>query len=302
MNIEQAKKVPLCVILDKMNCRPSKDTPADAWYISPLRLEKTPSFHVNKHRNVWFDHGIGTGGNSLDLVCNYLKSVNENHTPSDALRWIKNMTGYTPMIANVATVNYAPVDAKLILRHKKPIEHPALIQYLESRGIPLDIGRDLLSELRVYNAETKKTFFTLGVRNEDAGYETRNPFFKACVGRKSITFVRGTKPKPTGINLFEGMMDYLSIIACQRGKKFMDDTIILNSLSCLKKASPYINNYGYKVAYTWMDNDEAGAKADQALAEFFKTQKDLECIPMNELYAPHKDVNAWHMSKLGLKD
>ena len=284
-----------------MNCAPTKDNPNEAWYLSPLRSEKTPSLHINKHKNVWYDFGEGTGGNSLDLVCHYLKSVNENNTPSDGLRWIKNMTGYMPMIANVATVNYKPLDEKLIVRQKKPIEHPALIQYLSKRGIPFEIGSELLSELLVFNAETKKTFFTLGVRNEDGGYETRSPIFKASVGKKSITFVRGTQPKPDNVNVFEGMMDYLSVITSQRGKKLEGDSIILNSLSCLKKASPYIHDYGYKVVYTWMDNDEAGRKADKNLIEFFQTQKSLEYIPMNDLYEPYKDVNEWHMAKLGLK-
>jgi hypothetical protein len=302
MNIEQAKKVPLCVILDKMNCSPTKDNANEAWYLSPLRIEKTPSLHINKQKNVWYDFGEGKGGNSLDLVCQYLESVNENNTPSDGLRWIKNMTGYAPMIANVATINYAPLDKKLILRKRKPIEHPALVQYLEKRGIPFGIASELLSELHVFNSESKKTFFTLGIRNEDGGYETRSPIFKASVGKKSITFVRGSKPKPDSVNLFEGMMDYLSIITCQKGKKLEGDTIILNSLSCLKKASPYINDYGYKVAYTWMDNDAAGKKADQSLVEFFQTQKSLEFIAMNDLYAPYKDVNAWHMAKLGLTE
>jgi hypothetical protein len=51
-----------------------------------------------------------------------------------------------------------------------------------------------------------------------------------------------------------------------------------------------------------MDNDAAGKKADQSLVEFFQTQKSLEFIAMNDLYAPYKDVNAWHMAKLGLTE
>lgn len=300
MNIEQAKSIPLCTILDKINVSPTKQNNQEAWFLSPFRPEKTPSLHVNLSRNVWYDFGESKGGNALDFVCHYLKSVNENHTPSDALRWLKNMTGYVPMIANVTTVKYTPMEDALILRDKKQIEHPALIHYLEKRGIPFSIGRSLYEEVRIFSPETKKTFFMLGMRNEDAGYELRNPFFKGTIGKKTITFVRGTRPKPDGINIFEGGMDYLSVIANQEGKKLEDDTIILNSLSCLKKASPYINNYGYKFAYTWMDNDEAGNKASQALAEFFKTQKELEYLPMNDLYEPHKDVNAWYMAKLGL--
>lgn len=300
MNIEHAKKVPLSLILDKINFKPSKESNNEAWYLSPLRSERTPSFHVNTNKNVWYDHGTGEGGDAIKFVCRYLQEANENHTVADALRWIKNMTGYSPMIANVKTVDYSMEDKKLLLRNKKDIEHPALIHYLEKRGIPLNIASDYLQEIRVFNKDTKKTFFSIGLRNEDAGYEIRNPFFKGSIGTKSITFIRGSRAKPEGINIFEGMMDYLSILARQNGKPFEDDTIILNSLSCLKKATPYINNYGYKVAYTWMDNDVAGEKATESLAEFFKTQKHLEHTPMNVMYEPYKDVNEWHMKKLGL--
>jgi len=161
-------------------------------------------------------------------------------------------------------------------------------------------AKQYLDEIRILNKETEKTFFALGIQNEEAGYEIRNPVFKGCLGAKAITFIRGTKPRPEGINLFEGFMDCLSIITSQGSKRFEDDTIILNSLSCLKQATPYIQNYGYRTGYTYMDNDAAGRKATTAWAEYFKKQPQLEHSPMNGLYAPHKDVNAWHMNKRGL--
>ena len=302
MNIEQAKSVPLSVILDKINLQPAKKNSHDTWYHSPFRNEKTPSFHVNTKKNVWYDHGLGDGGDNIKFVCLYLKEANENHTIPDALRWIKNMAGYAPIIANVNSITYSTEDKKLILKDKKQIAHPALIQYLGKRGISLIAGQDHLKEVRVLNNETKKTFFALAIKNEDLGYEIRNPFFKGCIGTKSVTFIRGSKPKPDGINIFEGFMDYLTIITRQQGKPFEDDTIILNSLSCLKKATPYIYQYGYKVAYTWMDNDAAGQKATEALEEYFRTQKNLEHISMNVMYQPYKDVNAWHMKELGLTE
>jgi hypothetical protein len=302
MNIEQAKTIPLSVILDKINYKPAKKTRTEEWYLSPFRQERTPSFHLNTKKNIWFDFGESVGGDNLDFVCHYLKSVNVSHNISDALRWIRNMTGNVPSIATVATVDETPEDKKLILRGKKEIEHPGLVQYLQNRGIPLPVGKEYLKEVRVFNQNSRKTMFALGMRNEDAGYELRNPFFKGCLGSKSVTFIRGTRAKPEGVNIFEGFMDFLSIVASQKGKKFEDDTIILNSLSCLKKASGYIQNYGYKVGYTWMDNDAAGQKANQALADYFKTQASMEFTPMNMMYEPHKDVNAWYMNKLGLKE
>jgi hypothetical protein len=49
-----------------------------------------------------------------------------------------------------------------------------------------------------------------------------------------------------------------------------------------------------------MDNDSAGEKATTLLNDFFQTQEGLTHQPMNKLYAPHKDVNAWHMHQRNL--
>lgn len=150
------------------------------------------------------------------------------------------------------------------------------------------------------NKQTNKTFFALGLKNEEKGYEYRNLYFKGCVRKKSITFVRGETPKPPAIHIFEGFMDFLSVIAQHEGKRLKHDAIILNSLSQIKEAIAYIKGYGYERAYTWLDNDDAGKMATAAFAEFFKTEDNLIHQPMNKHYAPYKDVNAAHMAKLGL--
>ncbi len=96
-------------------------------------------------------------------------------------------------------------------------------------------------------------------------------------------------------------MDFLSTLAQSQSRVHRGDTIILNSLSCLKQLAPYMQGYGYRTACTWLDNDPAGHQATKALTEFFKTQAELTHRPMNHLYEPHKDVNAWHMHKLNLR-
>ncbi len=138
------------------------------------------------------------------------------------------------------------------------------------------------------------------MRNDLKGYELRNPYFKGCIGKKYITFIRGTTPKPDGINVFEGAFDFLSVLAQQEGKPLRNDAIILHSLSNLKKASAYIKNYGYKNCFTWMDNDEPGKQATNSWTEFCKTEEELRHISMSSLFAPYKDVNAAHMAKLEL--
>jgi hypothetical protein len=208
-----------------------------------------------------------------------------------------NYAAITSPIGDVVEDANSP---KLIVKDKKAIEHLGLVHYLASRGIELELARKYLKEIHVHNMETGKNFFALGLANEDGGYELRNPFFKGTIKPKSITFIRGIKTKPDGIHLFEGFMDYLSAVTDLPEQAFVEDTIILNSVTCVKQSFSYIHNYGYKIAYTWMHNDETGRKADLVLGEFFKSENDIRHIKMNRMYAPHKDVNAWHMQKHNL--
>lgn len=300
MNIEQAKLIPLALILEKIGCKPAREKGHKSTYLSPVRNERTPSFHVNNDKNLWYDFGIGKGGNIIGFVCTYLESRKESCTVSDALRWLEIMSGSTPVIKPITLPDNPKEECDLALKNVQPLKHPALKKYLEARGIPLDIAKPYIVELLIHNKASTKDFFALGFKNEDNGYEVRNQFFKGCIVPKTISFIRGKKPKPEGIHIFEGFMDYVSAITYHGITQFDDDTIVLNSLSCLKQATPYIRNYGYRFAYTWFDNDKAGQKCTDSLAEFFATEKDLRHKKMNDVYFPHKDVNAWHMNRLSL--
>ena len=299
MNIHDAKEIPIVEILNKLDIQPRRTNKHKLLYLSPLRDEKTPSFWVDTKTNRWHDFGDGNGGDLVDLVCAFLKSTREACTTSDALRWIRNM-GVGPYVFQPVQTDTPKEEASLILKKARPIQHIGLIHYLKKRGIALELADQHLKEIHVRNQRTKKSFFALGLDNEECGYELRNPFFKGTLGTKAISFIRGREPKPASIHLFEGVFDYLSAISQFKGRGFKGDTIILNSLSCLKQITPYVQNYGYRVAYTWLDNDPAGEKATASLDEFFKTQDDLVHKRMNRVYIPHKDLNAWHMHTLNL--
>ncbi|HVU93739.1 MAG TPA: CHC2 zinc finger domain-containing protein [Puia sp.] len=302
MKIEQAKTIPISDILDKLNIQPDRQSRNDLYYKSPLRTEKTASFHVDTAKNVWYDHGIGEGGDGVTFVRKWLKLSGVSDTCSDALRWMSNMLGYVPVIAPVQDPDAPKSQPKLTILQKREIIRPELLEYLDSRGLPLSIANEYLVEADVYNREKRKTIFALGFKNDNGGYELRNEFYKASTSPKYITFIRGRiGGQGGGIHIFEGWTDYLSaIIQHENGKRFIDDTIVLNSLSNLKKATPYIKGYCYQTAYTWMDNDEPGRNATASLDAFFQTEENLLHTPMNYIYAPYKDVNAWHMVKLGL--
>ncbi len=297
-NISWAKAIPLAQILDTLGHTPTRQNNHEIWYHSPFRQEKTASFHIHIQKNSWYDFGIGKGGDSVDFVCTYLKTSGESHTVADALRWLQNMTGGVNDIRNIET--YTPPSdtaSPLFIKSSKPVEHPALIEFLNKRCIPLPLAKLYLKEVRIFNNQTQKRFFALGFLNEDNGCDIRNPFFKGCVGTKTISFIRGSRTTPQGIHVFEGFMDYLAALVMHNASRFNDDVIVLNSLACLKHAVPYIKNYGYRVAYTWLDNDKAGREATTILHEFFASQDNLQHKKMNHLYEGHKDVNDGLMAK-----
>jgi hypothetical protein len=301
MNIEQAKRIPLPEILDKIGYQPENIKRHEQWYLSPLRNEHTASFKVNTYDNVWYDFGEGAGGDNIAFVCAYLKSRNEDHTVSDALRWLGNMAGLGPIIAPVKTRECKKSDPKLVLKNVQEIGNDLLIEYVESRGIPIWIARLHLKQLRIYNRDTGKAFAALGFINESGAYEARNPYIKITIGEhKDITFIRGTIVKPPGIYIFEGFFDYLSFLARQNGQPSEDDIIVLNSLSMLQEATAMIKGFGYRYLCSWMDNDDAGRKATENIAAFCAAEQSILHRPMNLLYEKHKDVNAWHMHTLSL--
>lgn len=301
MDSKQANALPLTQVLERMGATPARQTEREAWYLSPLRQEQTASFHIHRAANVWYDFGEGKGGTVIDLVCAYLQIRGEAAGVADALRWLRPKFGH-PNDEPTAP-RFPPAverEPAWTLKRVKTIMHVALQHYVAQRGIPLELAQRYLKEIHAVHSSTGKNMFALGLRNEEMGYEVRNPFFKGTVGAKGISFIRGAVIKPPAIHVFEGMMDFLSAVAETGAPQFDGDTIVLNSVSCLPAALPYIRGYGYRTLHSWLDHDRAGQQATQTLAEFARLEEGLTHQPMNALYAPHRDVNTWRMDKLGL--
>lgn len=301
MNIQTANAICLQQLLNQLGYVPFKVRKNSIQYFSPLREERTPSFYVHPKKNLWYDFGTQKGGRTLGFACAWLESQNRSATIPDALEWLDNVTWTAPAIPvqhHEPDLNEGPT---LVLRGRGQIKHSVLVDYLKERGINPKIAGQYLEQLRIFNNNTRKNFFALGFRNEDGGYELRNPYFKGCMKPKTIRFIRGLEPKPNTIHLFEGMMDYLSVLTQRGGEPLDGDVIVLNSVAMLKDAAAYIRKYGYTLACTWMDNDTAGNSAADELDSFFKTEPGLKHQRMNGQYQDFKDVNAWHMHRLGLK-
>ncbi|MEH6405785.1 MAG: CHC2 zinc finger domain-containing protein [Leeuwenhoekiella sp.] len=69
LTCERARKIPIEKVLEFLGHFPTRNLEKEAWYLSPLRSENQASFKVSKKLNRWYDHGLGIGGNSIDLIC-----------------------------------------------------------------------------------------------------------------------------------------------------------------------------------------------------------------------------------------
>jgi DNA primase len=71
LELEAIKRIPLIDFLESLGHEPVKVTEGKAWYLSPLRKEKIPSFVVYLSTNSWYDFGINKGGTIIDFVMEY---------------------------------------------------------------------------------------------------------------------------------------------------------------------------------------------------------------------------------------
>jgi len=276
MNIDQIKQIKLQDFLATMDCKPVKHG-VNLMYLSPLRAEKHASFKVNTELNLWYDFGIGRGGNIIDLAELLYNS-------SDVSYLIHQIERNAPSSVSVSLPTAKPNAPQNSFENLQvlSITHPALIKYLGERGIDIEIARTVCKELHF---DTRgKHYFGIGFPNIAGGYEIRNPFFKGGVTPKDISLFHNEESKQS----FEGFMDFLSFMMLRRkendGLK-RQDYLVLNSVSNVHKALEPLSHY--ENIQCFLDNDEAGRKAYQALL------MDLK-VPVTDssgLYADCKDLN-----------
>ena len=163
------------------------------------------------------------------------------------------------------------------------LESPALLRYLEQRGIPKEIAQRYC--VQVDYALRGKRYYAIGFENNAHGFELRNAFFKGSYPPKNITRISGGNPR---CNVFEGFIDFLS--AERLGYNDGNDSVVLNSVANVSKAIPALAEYPLILCY--LDNDTAGRAALARLrGEFGDRVSDKSA-----LYPDHKDLNDYLMS------
>ena len=272
MSCERARKISIVKALEFLGHLPTRNTEKEAWFLSPLRSETQASFKVSKKLNCWYDHGLGKGGNCIDLVCALSKV-----SVSDALAILAQVNTGTYELP--APQQKANKESQIEIKQVKPIQHPALLQYLKKRKINLVVAKEFCREIH-YTINTSYGF-SIGLKNNSGGWELRNKYFKSSSSPKDLTWI---KNQAENLIILEGMFDLLSLITLYPNLKREADFLILNSIAFADKALPYFDHY--IVVELYLDQDEAGRKT----TAFFLNETS-KCIDKSEFYTAEKDLN-----------
>lgn len=262
MTITDVKQIRISDYLHSLGYNPVKQQGGNLWYKSPFRQESEPSFKVNTDLNLWYDFGAGKGGNIIALA--------QELYASDDLRYL--LEKIAEQAPHVRPVSFSfgqqsfsqPSFQQLEVRE---LAHPALLRYLQGRGINIELAKRECKELHFTN--NGRPFFAIGFPNMAGGYEVRNSFFKGCIAPKDITHIRQQGEPREKCLVFEGFMDYLSFLTLRMKNcptmpdLDRQDYVILNSTVNVPKAIDVL--YPYERIHCMLDNDETGYKATRAI-------------------------------------
>ena len=141
MNSEQAKQIRIEEYLQRIGIIPTKQSGNNLWYKSPFRNETEPSFKVNQNINLWHDFGGGDKGNIIDLAM----KLHQTESVSEALRAIEQA------IPNPQNRSFSfrqqEVSEEISNFGIKLLKHPALIEMLHNRKIPIKLARQYCKEV-----------------------------------------------------------------------------------------------------------------------------------------------------------
>ncbi|WP_273276806.1 toprim domain-containing protein [Maribacter polysiphoniae] len=274
LSCERARAFPIEKALAKLGHFPTKENEKEAWFLSPLRSESQASFKVSKRLNRWYDHGEGTGGNVIDLVCRI------------RLCAVKETLGFLEQDRNSFFFQQRPGlkekhQDRITIREVKELTHYALRGYLNSRNISIVTAKEFIRE--VHYSLNNKNYFAIGFKNDSGGWELRNKYYKNCSSPKDITLIKNGNDK---LIVTEGVFDLLSLLSYNEMLEAEYDFLVLNSIAFVSKAIEMMK--GYLQIDLYLDNDPNGRRTTQKLLV-----SSNYCLDKSMLYEGLKDVNEW---------
>jgi hypothetical protein len=238
-------------------------------YFFGFEHQKTGSISIKDKDNLWYDHGNGEGGDIIKAV-----QLFENKTFVDAIKRLDNNSdivadAYQAFYKKNGETEYQVSITKVLDK----VQHPALVGYLNSRGLELKDLDDVAKEVHWTNGQDN--FFGIGFENKNGGYAVRSKVYKGNLNGGGIsTFTIGSNP--TSIKMYEGSMDLASYRNLNPKESF--NAIILNGTGNLTEKlclSVQAKSVEREVpVHLYFDNGIGGIKATQKALGLIKTSED----------------------------
>lgn len=357
MNIKQAKKIPIMYFFSDILGLQGRQHGGDILYSSPFRDDEHPSYSVSIEKNISYDFATGESRDIVGAISDYY-----NLSTSEALAKLeklmqntlpKSVEKYTPkndikrtytgrkIESKANTLKTSPneentsnFNKKAQIKEIKELFYYPLKNYIKDvRKISIATAEIYLKEAHYTFAYDTKVYFGITWQNISNGHEiTRystkyEKSFKTAIGNKDITYIQGRDDTDKAL-VFEGMFDFLSFLEYKKVSKVEEDTIILNSISCQKRATEFIKQKKYKEVYLYLDNDEEGVNTKEKMKNALERKQDFDeenekrnrgtrkfsdvgmvkigdimskiigitVVDMSGLYEGFKDVNEWWVS------
>jgi DNA primase len=269
-----------------------KKNGTDYWYLSPLRNECEPSFHVNRATNEWYDFPLAAGGNMVDFCLRYYGcSVGELLLKYDADFSLRGLPVFDSELYGLQV----PRASKLVVTEVRNLYAYPLKNYLHERSIPVSVANLVCKE--VSYEISGRSYYGIGFKNDAGGWELRNKNFKQSSSPKDITTLRFGAPS---VQVFEGFMDFLSYRALHPYQEpGTTDFVVLNGAGMFERALPFLEHH--ERVGLWLDRDVTGQAYTQYAISLGSKYRDE-----SGLYSRHKDLNDWlihkgEVQKLALK-
>ncbi len=280
--IEEINHKDICGYLSNIGLEPVRETVRSYQYYSPFRKETVASFHVWKKDNKWKDFGNGKWGSIIDLVmelkgCSFMIAVG-------MLR-----CGQTVPLQEF-TVPEKLLKKGIEIVSENDIHSQSLIDYVEGRGINIDLARRHLSQVEFRFPHGKapgRIHSAVGFKNDSEGYELRSNFWKVSNSPKTIKTIKGTEKT---FMVYEGFFDLLSAYVYFKKEYFKSTIIVLNSLSFINSLVPILKDAN--LTYLFIDNGKAANERIDMLREEGVVFEDCR-----HYFEGHGDFNEFLVAK-----
>ena len=113
MTCDELKRIPLISILNYLQIPCARMNSREAWFKNPFNGgdERTASTKLDIHRNIWYSHSEGFGGNNIDFLMKFLDTENL----STVLDWADERK-------NIFSYHRLRLILKLERKHPVPVE------------------------------------------------------------------------------------------------------------------------------------------------------------------------------------